>query len=131
MSIPQRRHLSVRSARILILDDDADCRNVFTLWLRDSYDVLAFDNARDALSALIALNGVDLIVTDINMPEMDGREFLRAVRERPAISSIPVIAVTGVSLDPKSLLFAGFTRCLLKPVDLNVLTDVIAHTISH
>lgn len=70
------------SARILICDDEASIRRVLQMWLeRQGYTVIARNNGAEALAAFEA-NEIDLIISDMNMPQMSGRELAEAVRQR-------------------------------------------------
>ncbi|MBD3271233.1 MAG: response regulator [Elusimicrobia bacterium] len=78
---------------ILVTDDEQDYRNLVTLALTPSYDVC---EARNGLDALSQLNNkpVDLVLIDINMPDMDGFTVCKKIRENPAFQHIPVIMLT-------------------------------------
>lgn len=70
------------SARILICDDEVSIRRVLQMWLeRQGYTVIARNNGAEALAAFDA-NEIDMIISDMNMPQMSGRELAEAVRER-------------------------------------------------
>jgi CheY-like chemotaxis protein len=59
------------------------------------FEVEAAIDGRDALRALAQSHAPDLIITDMNMPGMDGREFIAQLKQRPATAVIPVIVLTG------------------------------------
>ena len=69
-----------------------------------------------------------LILMDIQMPEMDGLEAIRALRTMPEVSSAPIIALTALAMtgDRERCLAAGANEYLSKPVSLRELTRVIA-----
>ena len=82
---------------IMVVDDSASMRNVLGIALRGAgYDVL---QSIDGVDALAKLKGqkVNLIITDVNMPNMDGISFLKAVKQMPACKFTPVIMLTTVS----------------------------------
>jgi len=80
--------------RILVVDDDEGVRDVFTLMLREKgYEVATAENGFDALLKLKAVVVPDVIISDLNMPEMSGFEFLSVVRRR--FPKISVIASSG------------------------------------
>ncbi len=81
--------------QILLVDDDADMLMLTGRWLeREGFLALPVHSGREALDAL-GVTGVDLIVLDYAMPEMDGPAVLEALRKNPALSAIPVLFRTG------------------------------------
>src|SRR5476651_904752 len=80
-------------ARILVIDDDLAIRSVLLLLLeRQGYQTVVAENGRSGLSILEA-GDVDLLIIDIFMPEMDGLETIRRVRQiSPAL---PIIVISG------------------------------------
>ena len=76
---------------ILVVEDDADASELMTTALRKAgHKVLAAPNGRDALSQLMA-DGVDLVITDLRMPQMDGVTLLTLMRSYLRFQSLPVI----------------------------------------
>jgi CheY-like chemotaxis protein len=88
--------------------------------------VLAPDG-EEALS-LAAESPVDLVILDIHMPKLDGFGVIRRLRADPAYSSIPVIALTASAMagDRDSVLAAGFSEYISKPVNMSLLRREIA-----
>lgn len=86
---------------IMIVDDSASMRQVLAMALHDAgYDVLQGCDGKDALAQLLGQK-VHLIISDVNMPHMDGISFLKAVKQIPAYKFTPVIMLTTVSADAK------------------------------
>ena len=85
---PRKRH------RILAVDDDAINRMMLDTILSSDYDFTAAASGPEALS-LLSGQSADLILLDINMPEMNGFEVLAALQQKPQTSAIPVIMLTG------------------------------------
>jgi DNA-binding response OmpR family regulator len=80
-------------ARILIADDDVHISRVMSMWLnRHGHETLCAANGKDALDLAITCS-VDLIISDINMPQLDGLGFVRAVREQLG-SQIPMLVLS-------------------------------------
>ncbi|MFT3698678.1 MAG: response regulator [Kofleriaceae bacterium] len=79
---------------------------------------------------LVRARRPDLVLMDINLPGMNGRDALAALRAIPETSSIPVIALTAAAseADRRRGLEAGFFRYLTKPVDIDELSDALAAT---
>ncbi|MFM7622262.1 MAG: chemotaxis protein CheW, partial [Alphaproteobacteria bacterium] len=125
---------SKRAQRILFVDDSAFFRNLLTPMLETAgYMVLGFEAAADALWALKSdVDTVDLILSDIEMPEMNGFAFAKAVTEDPALQNIPLIAFTAhVNSDmTMKARKAGFRECVAK-FDREGLLSHIAHFLGH
>ena len=108
-----------RGAHLLIVEDDADTREILQATLEArGFRVTACESAGAALD-IAARNSVDLIVSDIGMPEIDGLEMMRQVRRLPELQKLPTIAVTGYASkkDSESALAAGFDAHVSKPID--------------
>jgi two-component system chemotaxis response regulator CheY len=102
---------------ILIVDDSASVRQVVGIALRGAgYDVI---EGRDGLDALNQLKGqkVHLIISDVNMPNMDGITFLKNVKQLPAYRFTPVIMLTTESQEAKKRegQLAGAKAWVVKP----------------
>jgi two-component system response regulator ChvI len=92
---PTPRETDGEGARVVVVDDDAMFRESLGLNLADSgYDVLDFDNGRDALAYFEGGGEADVVLLDWRMPGIDGLEVLRRLRERQI--DIPVIFLTVV-----------------------------------
>ena len=114
--------------RILTVDDSKTIRDMlrFTLTGAD-FDVVQAEDGVDGLRVLAANPDVDVIITDINMPNMDGFTFIEHVRQDAAHKSTPVLVLTTESgADKKARARqAGATGWIVKPFDPNKLLDVI------
>jgi CheY-like chemotaxis protein len=114
--------------RVLIVDDDV--RNVFAVSAAleaQGMAVFFADNGRDGIAQLEQQPDVDLVLMDIMMPEMDGYETMRAIRARPALATLPIIALTAKALtgDREKAIAAGASDYITKPVDIDRLLSVI------
>jgi two-component system chemotaxis response regulator CheY len=88
---------------ILIVDDSASIRQVVSLTLKGAgFDVIEACDGRDALSKLVGQR-VHLMISDVNMPNMDGLTFLREVKSRPEYKFTPVIMLTTESAEDKKM----------------------------
>ena len=86
---------------IMIVDDSASMRRVVGIALKGAgYDVLEGVDGKDALSKLTGQK-VHMIISDVNMPVMDGIAFLKAVKQMPAYKFTPVIMLTTESAEEK------------------------------
>ncbi len=106
--------------QILIVDDSATMRRMVMAALRDLKDV-SFKEANNGLEAIeqLVIAPVDLMILDLNMPEMHGLEVLQFVRAHPNYQSIPIIVLTtrGDESSRSAALAAGASRYLTKPFD--------------
>jgi HAMP domain-containing protein/CheY-like chemotaxis protein/signal transduction histidine kinase len=114
--------------KILVVDDDV--RNIFSLTsVLESHgmSVLFAENGRDALEVLRANPGIDLVLMDVMMPEMDGYETTQAIREMEEFSDLPIIAVTAKAMkgDREKTLAAGASDYITKPVDTEQLLSLM------
>jgi len=105
---------------VLIVDDDV--RNIFALSsvLEDhGMQTISATTGADAIAQLDAKPEVAIVLMDIMMPEMDGYQTMRAVRQNPAHRSLPIIALTAKAMkaDRERCLEAGASDYLAKPVD--------------
>ena len=104
--------------KILIVEDDKELRELFSAFLSDNgFSVFAAEDGREALFVM-ETQFVDLVVTDIMMPHMDGYELTRQVRA--AYPALPILMITAKNgLDYKSEGFqSGTDDYMVKPVDL-------------
>jgi HAMP domain-containing protein/signal transduction histidine kinase/CheY-like chemotaxis protein len=106
--------------RVLIVDDDI--RNIFALASileRHEMSIVSAETGRGALDLLDKHPGLEIVLMDLMMPEMDGFETMRAVRQDPRFTSLPIIAVTAKAMkgDREKCIEAGASDYLAKPVD--------------
>lgn len=105
--------------RILTIDDSKTMRDMLMLTLAEAgFDVLQAVDGQDGLDVL-AKEQVDVIITDINMPRMDGYEVIRNLRMNPDFKSTPILVLTTESEAEKKNLAreAGATGWMVKPFD--------------
>jgi HAMP domain-containing protein/signal transduction histidine kinase/DNA-binding response OmpR family regulator len=118
----------LQGRRVLIADDDV--RNVFALTsaLEARGMVVRFaENGREALESLDADPAVDLVLMDVMMPEMDGHDATRALREDARFADLPVIALTAKAMkgDREKSIAAGASDYITKPVDIEQLISLM------
>jgi len=116
------------SKKILIVDDDPN--NIFALRLTlkaRKYELKSCMMAEDAISILKDDQDICIVLMDMMMPDMDGYEAIRIIRNTPAISSIPIIAVTAQAMeeDRAKCLEAGAQDYIKKPIDVDLLLTAI------
>jgi len=110
---------SVMGKRILTIDDSKTMRDMLMLTLVEAgFDVLQAVDGQDGLDVLVN-EQVDVVITDINMPRMDGYEVIRQLRRNPSHKSTPILVLTTESETEKKNLAreAGATGWMVKPFD--------------
>ncbi|MEW6687872.1 MAG: HD domain-containing phosphohydrolase [Pseudomonadota bacterium] len=107
-----------RRAVILVADDSEDIRNLFGVMLKRHYEVKFAANSDETLAAADTEPLPDLILLDVEMPELDGYEVCARLKANPALAHIPVIFVTGRSdaKDQAKGLLAGAVDYIAKPI---------------
>jgi CheY-like chemotaxis protein len=116
---------SLAGRRILVVDDDRDGRELIAAALRRAgADVEAVESGDDALR-FVADHAVDMVITDIAMPEMDGFALQRRLREIHALDRIPIVALTAFPPTVMSVDEKEFATYLRKPIDPFELTSKV------
>ncbi|MES2499405.1 MAG: EAL domain-containing protein [Pseudomonadota bacterium] len=114
--------------KILIAEDDENSRQLLeTVLVAQGYSVVSFDNGLKALSYL-QTKTVDLIVSDILMPEMDGYGLCRAIKQNQSLQHIPIVFYTATYTSEQDKRFAlslGATQFLIKPMLMPELMDIL------
>jgi CheY-like chemotaxis protein len=114
--------------KIMVVDDDV--RNIFSLTSvleEHGMNVVFAENGKAALEKLDSTEGIDLVLMDVMMPEMDGYETTRAIREKPKFRALPIIALTAKAMkgDREKCIAAGASDYITKPVDTEQLLSLM------
>ncbi|MFN6499701.1 MAG: response regulator [Nostoc sp. DedQUE01] len=114
--------------KILIVDDDL--RNIFAITsFLESYhmEVEFAENGRDGIEKLQENPDIKIVLMDIMMPQMDGYETTRAIRQQPQFRSLPIIALTAKAMpgDREKCIDAGASDYITKPVDTEQLLSLL------
>ena len=134
---PKRQHARAaaqhRSRRwpgkkVLVVDDDI--RNIFALTsILEQYEmeVLYAENGRDGIELLKSTPGIDVVLMDVMMPEMDGYEAMQAIRKMRKFKTLPIIALTAKAMkgDREKCIEAGASDYITKPVDTDQLLSLL------
>ena len=116
--------------KVLIVDDSSTMRKIVTRSLRqaglDVGEILEAGDGQEALQTLAA-QPVDLILSDINMPNMDGLEFLRQKNSNPSLQKIPVVMITTEAVADTLTLVKqlGAVGSIKKPFTPDQVNDVL------
>ena len=116
------------SKRILIVDDDPN--NIFALRLTlksRGYQLESCLMAEEAIRILKKDNNFCVVLMDMMMPELDGYDAIKIIRQTPDISNVPIIAVTAQAMqeDREKCLQAGAQDYIKKPIDVDLLLTAI------
>ena len=123
----RHREAVFEGRRVLVVEDDV--RNIFALTSvlePKGATVEIARNGREALEHLKKKPGVDLVLMDIMMPEMDGIQATREIRKQPALAKLPIIALTAKAMadDREHCLAAGANDYIAKPLDVDKLLSL-------
>jgi CheY-like chemotaxis protein len=118
----------LKDKTILITDDDM--RNIFALSSAlQVYDlkIVIANNGREAIERLDDTENIDLVLMDIMMPEMDGYEAMKIIRQRKEHKKLPIIALTAKAMknDREKCIEAGANDYIAKPVDIDQLLSML------
>jgi len=119
-------------SKILIVDDSKSMRQMIEMTLSDAnHEVVSAEDGVDAL-AKSKQGGFDVVITDINMPNMDGIQLIGKLREQPEFETIPILCLTtesGNNMKSQGKA-AGATGWLVKPFEPTKLLSALDRVLS-
>src|SRR5262249_7997581 len=127
--ISARRESMPKTA--LVVDDSTSMRQMVTFTMKEAgFDVVEGENGEDALQRLDG-KPVQLVITDLNMPVMDGITLIKELRSRPQYNFTPILMLTTESQDAKKQQgkAAGATGWIVKPFNPQQLLQVVAKVV--
>jgi CheY-like chemotaxis protein len=118
----------LRGRKVLVVDDDA--RNIFALTsLLENYemDVITATNGRNAVDLIKKTADLSMVLMDIMMPDMDGYETMREIRNSAQFRTLPILALTAKAMkgDREKCLDAGASDYIAKPVNTDQLLSLM------
>ena len=118
----------LRGRKVLVVDDDA--RNIFALTSvleNQDAEVISATNGRDAIKTILNNSEISIVLMDIMMPDMDGYETMRKIRELADFRSLPILALTAKAMkgDREKCLTAGASDYIAKPVNTDELLSLM------
>lgn len=124
--------MNVKSAKLLLVDDDPVVLDMLGSVLEGHYMLMCASNAADALVIASSDNAPDMILLDVNLPDMSGYDMCNALKNIEATSRIPVIFVTGRDndVDLTQGFDAGAVDYVSKPVNASILKARVRNQIS-
>jgi CheY-like chemotaxis protein len=114
--------------KVLVVDDDV--RNIFALTTvleNHEMDVVSATNGRQAIEIIEEIPDLSIVLMDIMMPEMDGYETMRRIRNNPQLRTLPILALTAKAMkgDREKCLEAGASDYIAKPVNTDQLLSLL------
>ena len=124
----KRKDPVLSGRKVLIVDDDV--RNIFALTSTlESYNmnVVHAENGQEGIKLLQATDGIEAVLMDIMMPEMDGYEAITAIRQMARFKQLPIIALTAKAMktDRDHCLEVGASDYISKPLDIDQLLSLL------
>ena len=121
------------SASILVVEDNSDNMKLISWVMEDEgYALTCVESAEEALEVLDK-EPFDLVLMDISLPGMDGKEATRRLRAKPEFDSLPILAVTAHAItgDVEQILASGVSAMITKPIDEDQLLQTVKSFLSH
>lgn len=123
---------------VLCVDDDPDDLQILNEALRETnrdFEIIEARNGQDAIELLKQLNQEDvapcLIILDINMPVLDGKETLKIIRNDPVYTNIPVVVFTTSNNDSDKIFCGRYgAEMITKPVNVESLQKIVQRMLS-
>lgn len=118
----------LKNKKVLIVDDDI--RNIYSLTNvleEEGLDCLTAENGKAAVQMLAETPGIDIVLMDVMMPEMDGYDATREIRSKARFSKLPIIGLTAKAMkgDREKCLNAGMSDYITKPVNIEQLLSLM------
>jgi signal transduction histidine kinase len=123
----EKKLRSLNGLDVLVVEDSEDTLTLLsTIFQREGATVMRATSAAEALNAARSKRP-HVVVSDIGMPDIDGYEFLKQLRQIPGMTAVPAIAVSGYASDDDrhKALTVGYATLVPKPIDVDVLFDLI------
>lgn len=114
--------------KVLIIDDSEMVRNYYYYILKNAgFDVISAIDGADGIEKLFKAPDIKLIISDINMPNMDGYTMIEKIREDPQFEDLPIIIISteNEAMDKQKGYDAGADVYIVKPIDPNILIENI------
>jgi PAS domain S-box-containing protein len=125
--------LSLQGIQVLVVDDETDTLQFLQVLLEQEGAIVTTVTSAQTALDVMAQSSIDVLVSDIQMPQMDGYALIHQVRSLPQLGNLPAIALTAYAYesDRERLLAAGYQQHLAKPINPHVLIGAIAELVHH
>ena len=124
---------NIGKINVLIVEDDSFNIHLISALLKKIADVeiTATDDGKEAIGILESgEKAIDVVLLDLHMPKMDGRDVLTAIRQQSKYNNIPIIIISVDGLDEDELLKLGADDFVLKPFDIDKFAATLAKHLS-
>jgi two-component system, cell cycle response regulator DivK len=115
------------SARILVVEDNPDNSKLVSWILEDEgYEVICAETGERCLS-LLEKESFDMVLMDISLPGISGKEATRCIRQAPRLQHLPIVALTAhaTEVEQRAILDSGVNNLLTKPINDEQLLEMI------
>ncbi|MEM9391047.1 MAG: response regulator [Bacteroidota bacterium] len=118
--------------RVVVIDDDYPIRLLLEKVLERSYEVIAFNNVGAAVEHMTQKGNPDVIITDIRLPVIDGKDFLRNIKTSARFGSIPVVVMSSWNDESIKIECSDFgaDAYIQKPFDPQVVIKIIDEVVN-
>ena len=118
--------MEFQEKKILVVDDDPDMREVITMILDvEGYQIAELDNGNEVIAAIEAFHP-DLVLLDVMLGDVDGRDICKAIKNSPSMSHIPVIIISAThGLHTRSEKNCGAEHYISKPFEVEHLVEKV------
>ncbi|MFW6328283.1 MAG: response regulator, partial [Bacteroidota bacterium] len=118
----------LKDKKVLLVDDDV--RNIYSLYNfleKEEMEIVVANDGKEAIEKLKKEEKIDIILMDIMMPEMDGIEATKRIKQMPEYKDVPVIAITAKAMmeDREKCISAGASDYVSKPIDIDKLISLM------
>jgi len=102
---------------ILVVDDEISIRFILESTLKENFTVVSFENGKEALAYLQEGNMPDLVICDLQMPEMNGFSFIKNMKQSGFFEDIPIIVLSGIEESSEKIICfdMGVDDYIIKP----------------
>ena len=117
--------------KVLVVEDHPDAREMLKIFLTfEGYSVVTAEDGREGVKTA-NLERPDIIITNLNMPKLDGLEMTKLLRRKPEFSKVPIVILSAITThEPEVLLHAGANMVKVKPVELEDLIQTITEALA-
>ncbi len=118
--------------KVLIVEDHPDAREMLSIYLTsEGYSVVTAEDGQCGLQAAEA-ERPDIIITNLNMPKLDGLEMTKRIRQQSDFGNVPIVVLSAITTDePDILINAGASVVKTKPVELHELVNIIRDALTN
>jgi signal transduction histidine kinase/CheY-like chemotaxis protein len=130
-SLSQFRRGCFSGAKVLVIDDDVTSSELLSKLLKEMGVIPTICTEVDNIKELVEINSPNLIISDLNMPKINGKQIIQHLRNDTEVKSIPIIIISGDAFQKDEVLTAGADAFIIKPVLIRELYLELAKHFQH